>query len=66
MRRSTKVGLSVGLLLFFMTVGFILLFLVWTGPRWIAFAVFLVYLFIVTFLLKTTGRLMRALREKDD
>ena len=66
MKRSTKVGFSVGLLLFFMTVGFILLFLVWTGPGWVAFLVFIGYLFIATFLLKTTGRVIRALREKGE
>ena len=66
MKRSTKTAVSVGFLLFFMTLGFILLFLVWTGPGWVALLVFIGYLFIVTFLLRTTGRVVKALREKGE
>ena len=46
-----------------MTAGFILLSLVYSGPKCIAFAVFLIYLFILYFTVVFSKRYIRALDE---
>lgn len=65
MKKSRKLTISIILLLIFMTVGYLLLLLAYSGPRWIALIVFLVYIFVVYFLIKTTGPLIKALKEKE-
>ncbi len=46
-----------------MTAGFVLLSMIYTGPRWISFIVFLVYLFIMYFVVVTSKRYLKALDE---
>lgn len=65
MKKSRKLTISIILLLIFMTVGYLLLLLAYSGPRWIALIVFLVYIFVVYFLIKTTRPLIKALKEKE-
>lgn len=65
MKKSRKLTISIILLLIFMTVGYLLLFLAYSGARWIALIVFLVYIFVVYFLIKTTRPLIKALKEKE-
>ena len=65
MKKSRKLKISIILLLIFMTIGYLLLLLAYTGPRWVALVVFLVYIFVVYFLVKTTKPLIKALKEKE-
>ncbi len=65
MKKSRKLTISIILLLIFMTVGYLLLLLAYSGARWIALIVFLVYIFVVYFLIKTTRHLIKALKEKE-
>ena len=65
MKKSRKLTISIILLLIFMTVGYLLLLLAYSGARWIVLIVFLVYIFVVYFLIKTTRRLIKALKEKE-
>ena len=65
MKKSRKLKISIILLLIFMTIGYLLLLLAYTGPRWVALVVFLVYIFVVYFLVKTTRPLIKALKEKE-
>ncbi|HIS14361.1 MAG TPA: hypothetical protein IAA76_07265 [Candidatus Ornithospirochaeta stercorigallinarum] len=65
MKKSRKLTISIILLLIFMTVGYLLLLLAYSGARWIALIVFLVYIFVVYFLIKTTRPLIKALKEKE-
>lgn len=46
-----------------MTAGFVLLAMIYTGPRWISFIVFLVYIFIMYFIVLTSKRYLKALDE---
>lgn len=54
------------LLLFGMTVGFILLSTVYTGPRIWAVLVYIVYIVIVVFSIKSVRKFVKALNEKED
>lgn len=65
MKKSRKLTISIILLLIFMTVGYLLLLLAYSGARWIALIVFLVYIFVAYFLIKTTRPLIKALKEKE-
>lgn len=65
MKKSRKLTISIILLLIFMTVGYLLLLLAYSGARWIVLIVFLVYIFVVYFLIKTTRPLIKALKEKE-
>ena len=65
MKKGRKLKISIILLLIFMTIGYLLLLLAYTGPRWVALVVFLVYIFVVYFLVKTTRPLIKALKEKE-
>ena len=65
MKKSRKLKISIILLLIFMTIGYLLLLLAYTGPRWVALVVFLVYIFVVYFLVKTTRPRIKALKEKE-
>ena len=65
MKKSRKLTISIILLLIFMTVGYLLLLLAYSGARWIVLIVFLVYIFVVYFLIKTTRPLTKALKEKE-
>lgn len=52
--KKSKAGFvaSIVALLLFMTIGFLLLSMVYTGPVWVKFIVFLVYLLVVFFVIK--------------
>ena len=65
MKKSRKLTISIILLLIFMTVSYLLLLLAYSGARWIVLIVFLVYIFVVYFLIKTTRPLIKALKEKE-
>lgn len=52
---------SIVILIVGMTAGFVLLSLIYTGPKWISFVVFLVYLFIMYFIIVTSKRYLKAL-----
>ncbi|HIV98657.1 MAG TPA: hypothetical protein IAB12_02620 [Candidatus Ornithospirochaeta avicola] len=65
MRRSTKTALSVAFLIIFMSIGFSLLLITFTGSRLLVFAIFLIYLFVLYFLILTTRRFFLALRESE-
>lgn len=60
-----RVVLSIAFLSIFMTLGFFFLLLAYTGPRWAALVVFLVYVFVMTFMIKTTRRFLRALKQDE-
>lgn len=64
-KKSSKLKLSIAFLVFFMTIGYILLLLAYSGPRWICLIVFLIYLFVLYFLIVTTRRVVKALKEKE-
>lgn len=64
-KKSSKLKLSIAFLVFFMTVGYILLLLAYSGPRLICLIVFLIYLFVLYFLIVTTRRVVKALKEKE-
>ncbi len=66
LHRGRKIAVSVAFLSVFMTLGFIFLLLAYTGPRWAAFIVFIVYLFVLTFMIKTTRRFLEALKHERD
>ncbi len=65
MRRSTKTALSVAFLIIFMSIGFFLLLITFSGSRLLVFAIFLIYLFVLYFLILTTRRFFLALRESE-
>ena len=65
MKKSRKLTISIILLLIFMTVGYLLLLLAYSGARWIVLIVFLVYIFVVYLVIKTTTPLIKALKEKE-
>ena len=54
--RKTSFLISISILLLGMTAGFILLSFIYTGPVWVRFCVFIVYLFIVSFTIKCSGK----------
>ncbi len=56
---------SIVMLMTGMTAGFILLGTVYTGPRWIAFIVFLVYLVISYAVVRLSWRYVRDLRREN-
>lgn len=64
--RGRRIVLSVAFLSVFMTLGFFFLLLAYTGPRWAALVVFLVYVFVMTFMIKTTRRFLEALKQEDE
>ena len=66
MKRSRKLTLSIIFLIVFMTAGYLLLLLAYSGPRWIAFVIFLLYIFVVYFLIRTMHPLIKALKEKEE
>lgn len=66
LHRGRRIALSVAFLSVFMTLGFIFLLLAYTGPRWVAFIVFIIYLFVLTFMVKTTRRFLEALKHERD
>ena len=68
MKSKASFIIAIAVLIVGMTAGFILLSLVYSGPKWIAFAVFLIYLFILYFTVVFSKRYIKALDEvkKDD
>ncbi len=64
--RRRRIVLSVSFLAVFMTLGFFFLLLAYTGPRWAALVVFLVYVFVMTFMIRTTRRFLEALKHGDE
>lgn len=58
--KRTGFILSIVLLVAGMTAGFILLSFVYDGPKWISFAVFIVYLFVVYFTVKASIGYLKA------
>ena len=55
--------ISIIVLVVGMTIGFILLSLVYTGPNWVKFIVFIVYSMIVFFLIKFSISFAKSLHE---
>lgn len=53
-KKKTKTGFIVSIvaLIVFMTMGFLLLSIVYTGPAWVRFLVFIVYLLVVFFVIR--------------
>ena len=66
MKKSTRLRLSIAFLIIFMTIGYLLLLLAYSGPRWVVFTIFLIYLFVLYFLIVTVHRLVKALKEKEE
>ena len=58
-KRIRSFIVSVSMLMIGMTIGFILLGTVYTGPRWIAFIVFLVYLAVSYAVIRLSWRYVR-------
>ena len=57
--------ISIVMLIVGMSVGFLLLGTVYTGPRWIAFMVFLVYLFILFMVIRFSKRYSDELKKSE-
>ncbi len=57
--------ISIVMLIAGMSVGFLLLGTVYTGPRWIAFMVFLVYLFILFMVIRFSKRYSDELKKSE-
>ena len=64
-KRARKFIISIVMLMTGMTAGFLLLGTVYTGPRWIAFIVFLVYLAVSATVIRFSRRYVRLLREEN-
>ncbi len=66
--KNRKAGFiaSVSILIAGMTAGFILLGLVYDGPRWISFIVFVAYLFVMYFTVKASRSYIRAIDSMED
>ncbi len=64
-KRARKFIISIVMLMTGMTAGFLLLGTVYTGPRWIAFIVFLVYLAVSAAVIRFSRRYVRLLREEN-
>ena len=62
-RKQSSKGfvLSVIVLILGMSIGFFLLSLVYTGPNWVKFIVFIAYVFIVFFLIKFSIAFVKSL-----
>ncbi len=58
--------ISVAMLMVGMTVGFLLLGTVYTGPRWIMFIVFLAYLLISYMVVKFSRRYSEWLKDNEE
>ncbi len=56
---------AVGMVLVGMTIGFVLLSLVYDGPAVVRLIVYVAYLFIVYFMIRSVVRLGRAIREEE-
>lgn len=56
---------SIVVLLLGMTLGFILLSTVYTGPSWVRVAVFIVYIAVVLLLIRSVRRLDSYLKDKE-
>lgn len=63
-RRASFV-ISIVILTLGMTVGFILLSLVYDGPVWVKFVVFVVYLLIISLVLSSSKRFIEALKDSE-
>lgn len=64
-KRIRSFVVSIAMLMAGMTLGFILLGTVYTGPRWIAFIVFLVYLAVSYAVIRLSVRYIRQLRDEN-
>ncbi len=66
-KTPSKTGfiLSIVILVLGMTVGFILLSIAYQGANWIKFLVFIVYLLIVSFLIKFSIGFVRTISEAE-
>ncbi len=57
---------AVGMILVGMTIGFVLLSLVYDGPASVRLIVYLAYVFIVFFMIRSVRRLASAIREEEE
>ena len=55
--------ISIVMLITGMTIGFILLSLVYTGPVWVKLLVFILYLFVATMTIRFSARFVKAMKE---
>ncbi len=60
-KRKRSFIAGVVILILGMTLGFVLLSLVYAGPVWVKGLVFILYLFIISFLVKTSSRFLDSL-----
>ena len=65
MKRSRKLTLSIIFLIVFMTAGYLLLLLAYSGPRWIAFAVFVVYLVVSYAVVRLSWRYVSDMKKEN-
>lgn len=64
-KRIRKFVISIVMLMAGMTAGFILLGTVYTGPRWIAFAVFVVYLVVSCAVVRLSWRYVSDMKKEN-
>ena len=62
-KRIAHFILSIVMLIVGMTVGFVLLSLAYTGPRWVVFIFFLIFFLIAYLVIRFSSRFVRELRD---